>query len=256
VPRGSDATQQRDEETQRRRAAELQARLSRPTPRLADGHVVIGPTLQEKGLWLPGPVVANPLGTAPIPYQPWAQALVADRRRNNLEPHTRCKPSGVIRQFLTPYGVEIVDLPDIKRVYIFDIGGPHTYRTVYTDGRAHPPKPTPEYYGHSIGTWDGDTLIVDTVGFNEDFWMDRGQMPHTDRLHTVEKFTRTNFGTMRYELTVDDPAVYTAPFTRSMNLRWEPETELFEYVCQDSNYAPTLMVGEGVVVDRSSPFIP
>ena len=110
--------------------------------------------------------------------------MLPERQRNQLEPHTRCKPSGVARQFITPYGVEIVEVRDVKRVFVFDIGGPHTYRTIYMDGRSHPDPLTPRYYGHSIGRWDGDTLIVDTVGFNEGFWLDRRGTPHTDKLRT------------------------------------------------------------------------
>ena len=127
-----------------------------------------------------------------IPFQPWARAVLADRRLNELEPHTRCKPSGVTRPFLTPYGVEFVELPELQRIYIFDIGGPHTYRTIYMDGRSHPINVAPNYYGHSIGWWEGDTLVVDTVGFNEGFWLDRRGSPHTEQLHTIERLTRTD----------------------------------------------------------------
>src|SRR3954469_20750038 len=130
VPRGSESDQQRDQEAQRRAAAEQQKRSSRPVPRDAQGHVVIGPTSTDKGLWLPGPVIPNPLGLTNTPYQPWTRAIVTARRKEPLEPHTRCKPSGVARQFLTPYGVEIVELPELSRAYIFDVGGPHMYRTV------------------------------------------------------------------------------------------------------------------------------
>jgi hypothetical protein len=179
-----------------------------------------------------------------------------DRRRNELEPHTRCKPSGGPRQWLTPYGAEFVELPEQRVAYIFDIGGPHTYRTIYMDGRAHPENPTPSFYGHSIGWWEGDTLVVDTVGFNEGFWLDRGQLPHTERLHLLERYTRTSLTTMRYELTIDDPGAYSAPFTGTSNLRWEAGTELFEYVCQQGNQAYTLMVGDGTSADRSSPIVP
>src|SRR3954469_24294203 len=256
VPRGSATDEQRDEDAQRRIAAERAKLASRPIPRGADGHVVIGQTAKEKGVWLPGPVIPNPLGFADIPYQPWAKALAADRRTHQLEPHARCKPSGVARQFFTPYGVEFVELPDAKRAYVFDIGGPHTYRTIYLDGRSHPKQLAPGFYGHSIGHWEGDTLVVDTVGFNEDFWMDRGMLPHTSQLHTVERFTRTAFDTLRYELTIDDPGAYTAPFSGRMDLKWEEGTELFEYVCQEENYAPTLMVGQGTTVDRSSLIVP
>ena len=234
-----------------------QAGPPKPVPRFADGKVMLGgSTPTEKGVWLPGPVVPNPLGLKDPPFQPWAKALLADRKNNELEPHTRCKPSGVTRQFLTPYGVEIVELPEIERVYIFDIGGPHTYRTVYMDGRTHPANFQPTYYGHSIGWWEGDTLVIDSIGFNEGFWMDRDGLPHTDKMHTIERLTRTDFATMKYELTVDDPGAYTKPWSGSMNLRWEAGTELFEYVCQQSNYAPELMVGEHGKVDRSTLIIP
>jgi hypothetical protein len=186
----------------------------------------------------------------------WTLAVSDDRRRNELEPHTRCKPSGGPRQWLTPYGAEFLELPEQKVAYIFDIGGPHTYRTIFLDGRAHPKDLAPSFYGHSIGWWEGDTLVVDTVGFNEGFWIDRGQLPHTDKLHLIERYTRTSLTSMRYELTIDDPAAYKAPFTATSNLRWENGTELFEYICQQANQAHTLMVGAGTSVDRTTLIIP
>jgi len=192
----------------------------------------------------------------PIPYMPWTLAVSDDRRRNELEPHTRCKPSGGPRQWLTPYGAEFVELPEQQVAYILDIGGPHTFRTIFMDGRTHPADLTPSFYGHSIGWWEGDTLVVDTVGFNEGFWLDRGQLPHTRQLHLLERFTRTSVGSMRYELTIDDPGAYAEPFTGTSNLRWENGTELFEYICQQANQASTLMVGAGTSVDRSSPIVP
>jgi len=229
-----------------------------PAPRNAKGRVLLsGATPDEKGVWSPGPVVGDPLGLAKkIPYQPWTQALAADRRTHALEPHARCKPSGVARVFLTPYGVEIVELPEIERIYIFDIGGPHSYRTIYMDGRSHPKNVIPTYYGHSIGWWEGDALVIDTVGFNEGFWLDRGMLPHTERLRTVERLTRLDSRTMRYEMTIDDPGAYTQPFTGAMNLVWEANTELFEFMCQQANYAHELMVGQGTKVDRTSIIIP
>jgi hypothetical protein len=130
------------------------------------------------------------------------------RRQNEMEPHTRCKPSGGSRQFVTPYGTEIVELRDEQRIMIFDIGGPHTYRIIYTDGRSHPKDPFPSYYGHSVGKWEGDTLVVETVGFNEGFWMDRAGSPHTEKLRFIERFTRSDMNTLRYEVTVDDPGAY------------------------------------------------
>ena len=217
-----------------------------------------GATPGEKGVWLPGDGGAQTLvpDSAAIPLQPWARAVLADREKNQLEPHTRCRPSGAARQFLTPYGVELVELPELEQVYIFDIGGPHTYRTIYLDGRPHPATLQPSYYGHSIGWWDGDTLVVDTVGFNDAFWIDRRGTPHTDQLHTLERFTRTDSRTIKYQLTLDDPGAYTARWNATFNLRWEAGTELFEYVCQQANYAPNLMVGEFKSVDRTSEIVP
>jgi len=233
----------------------------RPAPRAADGKILLGgATPSQKGVWLPGGIITTSFGPVEnIPFQPWAKGLYVDRQSHRLEPHARCKPSGAVREMQTPYGVEFVELPEIQRLYIFDVGGPHTFRTIYMDGRAHPKNVRPEYYGHSVGHWEGDTLVVDTVGYNEDFWVDRGGTPTTERLHTIERFTRTNFNTIDYQVTVDDPGAYTQPWTGRFNLAWEDGTELFEYVCQEQNYAGTLMVGASVsegTVDRTSPFVP
>jgi hypothetical protein len=291
VPQGSAQDQAAARQRQQQQQEERNRLANQPPPRTEDGRIVIGSSATLKGVWVGGnlgfcnsntvaaPASLNPgaargagpggaggrgggrgAGAAapctPIPYMAWTRAVSDDRRRNELEPHTRCKPSGGPRQWLTPYGAEFVELPEQRLAYIFDIGGPHTYRTIYMDGRTHPRNLTPSYYGHSIGWWEGDTLVVDTIGFNEGFWIDRGQIPHTEQLHLVEKYTRTSVGTMRYELTVDDPGAYTAPFTGTSNLRWENDTELFEYICQQANQAYTLMVGDGTSVDRSSPIVP
>jgi hypothetical protein len=225
----------------------------RPAPRNEQGRVLLGAaTPKEKGVWIGGGLGRRDEAT----MQPWARGVSADRAVQELEPHTRCKASGVSRPFLTPYGVEFVELPELQRIYIFDIGGPHTWRTIYMDGRTHPKNLKPTYYGHSIGWWEGDTLVVDSRGFNESFWIDRGASPHTDMMHTVERFTRTDGNAMRYELTVDDPGAYTKPWTATMNLRWENGTELFEYICQQQNYAHELMVGQHERVDRTTVTIP
>jgi len=191
-----------------------------------------------------------------VPFQPWARALYTYRQENQLEPHTRCKPSGGPRPFLTPYGVEILELTDIQRVLIVDIGGPHTMRVVYLDGRPHPKDLAADYLGHSTGRWEGKTLVVDTVGFNERFWIDRFGFPSTHLLHVIERFTRLDETTLKYEVTIDDPGAYTASWTSGILLRWNPSQELFEYVCQDNNLAPQLMLGAADSVDRTSVIVP
>jgi hypothetical protein len=231
-----------------------------PAPRDGNGRAMLwGRTPTDKGVWLPTIGITAPIATyATIPFQPWAKALYDFRQTNELEPHTRCKPSGFSRQFETPYGVEFVNMPDVQRMYIFDIGGPHTFRTIYMDGRTHPAKVDhgQGFYGHSVGWWEGDTLVVDTVGYNEAFWLDRRGLPHTDKMHTVERFTRVDQATIRYEAEVDDPGAYTQPWKGGFNLRWETGTELFEYVCQQANYATELMLGDYQSVDRTSQYIP
>ncbi len=243
----------------RPRAAKQQPnRPSEPAPRDASGKIIIGSLPGERqGLWVPGPAqIADPKD---VPFLPWAKAVYDFRQTTELEPHTRCKASGGPRQFVTPYGVEITDIPELKRLFIFDIGGPHTFRTVYMDGRSHPDNLTPTNYGHSIGWWDGDTLVIDTVGFNEDFWFERRGLPHTEALHMMERLTRTSKDAMEYKVTIDDPVTYSKPYTGGFNLRFNPNGELFEYMCQQANYAHELMVGRDAVdkkIDRTTPIVP
>ena len=229
-----------------------------PVPRDANGKIIIGSLPGEpQGVWAPGPArVADP---EEVPFQPWAKALYDARQKSELEPHSRCKASGGPRQFVTPYGAEVLEIPELQRLFIFDIGGPHTFRTVYMDGRSHPDHFSPTNYGHSIGWWDGDTLVIDTIGFNEDFWFERRGLPHSEHMHMLERLTRTSKYTMEYRVTIDDPTVYTEPYTGGFDLRFRADNELFEYVCQQANYAHELMVGRDLdktSIDRSSPIVP
>jgi hypothetical protein len=230
-----------------------------PAPVNAAGRVLLqGADPSDKGTWTPVFGILDPITPyEQIPFQPWSKALYDYRQTRELEPHTRCKASGTARQFLTPYGVEFVELPELEQIIIFDIGGPHTFRTIYLDGREHPADFQHTYYGHSVGRWEGNTLVVDSVGFTEQFWLDRRGMPHTDQLHTIERFTRTDKNTIDYRITLDDPGAYTKTFDGGFNLRWNQGEELFEYVCQQANYAAELMVGgEASSVDRSSSIVP
>ena len=253
----------------------------RPAPRWPDGRINFGPVPGQTGLWnAQGGQLARPdspsdfgLFQAPnlagaddfilskpklsqIPFQPWARALFDYRVRTRMEPYTRCKPSGGARQVATAYGTQLLDVPELQRFFIVQTGGPHSYRTIYMDGRPHPKDWSPTYYGHSIGHWEGDTLVVDSVGFNERMWIDNLGIPTTEQLHLIERFTRTDFDTVKYEITIDDPGAYTATWKSGFYLRWAPGVESFEFVCQDNNYAPELLVGSETSVDRSSPFIP
>jgi hypothetical protein len=98
--------------------------------------------------------------------------------------------------------------------------------------------------------------VVDTVGFNERAWMNRDALPNTDRLHLVERLTRTDFNTLKYEVTIDDSGAYTKPWSTGFSLQWTEGSELFEYICQENNHGPELMVGAETSIDRSAPIVP
>ena len=244
-----------------------------PAPRWPDGTINLGAVPGTTGLW----EGAEPLATNPrnyetvagrprpglvelrdIPLQPWAQALLDVRHARFLadEPYTRCKPSPAARSFGTAYGIELLNIPGTQRIYLLQTGGAHSYRVIYTDGRTHPIQVEPSAFGHSIGWWDGDTLVIDTVGFNESAWFERWALPHTDRLHTIERVTRQDLNTLKYELTVDDSGAYTAQWTSGYTLRWGPGQETFEYVCQENNYGPQMMVGVEGGETRTSAVVP
>ena len=244
-----------------------------PAPRWPDGTINLGAVPGATGLW----EGAEPLATNPknyenvagkprpglvdikaVPLQPWAQALLDERHARFLadEPYTRCKPSPAARSFGTAYGIELLNIPGTDRIYLLQTGGAHSYRVIYIDGRSHPTHVEPSAFGHSIGWWEGDTLVIDTVGINESAWLERWALPHTDRLHTIERITRQDLNTLKYELTVDDPGAYTARWTSGYTLRWTPGQETFEYVCQENNYGPQMMVGVEGGDSRTSTIVP
>jgi hypothetical protein len=258
-------------------AAEAQGRGGgsppRPAPRWPDGRVNFNSPPGEPGLWTgnggrlavnPNSYEPNATRNAPIhiddaPLQDWARALTNFRHSSALadEPHTRCKPSPGPRQFVTPYGIEILDMPELQRVYIIDVGGPHSFRIVFMDGRPHPPAKdlAPSYYGHSIGRWEGETLVIDTIGLNEKSWMNRDGIPHTDRLHLIERVSRPDYNTLRYEVTIDDPGAFTAVWKSGFSLNWSAGNQVFEYICQDNNLAPETMGGT-IAEERTSRVVP
>jgi len=222
-----------------------------PTPRLADGYPDLG---NEKGAWNPR-VIANiaGLGTpsrspvekmVDVPFQPWAKTLYEQRRENlsKDDPEGHCLPPGVPRIMATPFPFQILQLPG-RVVFVFE-GGAHIWRVIYTDGRKHSKDPNPSYMGESVGHWDGDTLVVDAIGFNDRTWLDQDGHPHTESLHVIERYTRTDENTLHYEATIDDPKAYTKPWTTSYTIPWVAGMELYEYICQENNKDLPHMVGK------------
>jgi hypothetical protein len=209
-----------------------------PVPRLPDGTVDLG-----DGVWVGG----GPVDDIEVPgglkkgeldalMLPWAKALVATRDVTQ-EPHNRCLPMGVPR--VTPFPYRFVQNYSHKKpthMFILHEGNIHSYRQIFMDGRKHPEDLDPTWYGHSIGRWEGDTLVIDTVGYNDQFWFDRKGHPHTEQLHTVERWTRLDKGRMENKVTIDDPGAYTKPWTVTFMATLQPPgDDLQEYICQENN---------------------
>jgi hypothetical protein len=127
--------------------------------------------------------------------------------------------------------------------FLFE-GNIHSYRQIFLDGRPHPKDPDPTWYGHSVGRFEGDTLVIDTVGFNDKFWFDFAGHPHTEKLHTIERYRRPSFGKLTYEVTIDDPGAYTRPFTLYGDHTYEIDNELIEYICNENNQDVSHIVGK------------
>ncbi|HWK55330.1 MAG TPA: hypothetical protein VNR18_13220 [Hyphomicrobiales bacterium] len=208
-----------------------------PTPRLADGTVDLG----GDGIW-DLPYITNFAATMDgyadgvrPPFQPWTKAMWDYNRSNQVkyDPEGFCLPPGGPRSMGTPYPVELIQDRD-RIVFIFE-GGGHVWREIHMDGREHPDNVNPTYFGHSVGHWEGDTLVIDTVGYNEKTWIDYNGHMHTEQLHTVEYITRPYKEVMHYEAVIDDPGAYTAPWRVKWDIKWSEGLELQDYVCQENN---------------------
>jgi len=181
------------------------------------------------------------------PFTPAAKALWEQRELKDLEkddPEGFCLPPGVPRMLYTPYPTQIYQMPD-RILFVFE-GGAHVWRVVYMDGRKlpNPDDVNPTYLGYSIAHWDGDTLVIESNGFNNRTWLDASGHPHGEKLKVTERLTRTNFNNMKVEATIDDPEFYTKPWTVVTGITWTPNTtgpftmrggEILEYICQENN---------------------
>lgn len=226
-----------------------------PAPRWPNGHVRLGPAPGQKGYWgttrasLVENNAAIPMNEDGLlhnladaarvaPFQPWAQALYEYRQRTLLrdDPDTRCLPPGGPRQFQTANGFQLVEQPELGRILVLLGGGDRNWRVIYTDGRAQgqPDEVVRGFYGNSVGHWEGDALVVDSIGFNESFWFAKGGLPHTEGLHLVERFTRPDLHTLKYQVTVDDPRTYTRKWSANWTLPWVANQEIEESFCEEN----------------------
>ena len=199
-------------------------------PKLADG------TPDLSGVWLGGGASDGDISRGLKPGEsvnmlPWAVDLVKSRQSKD-DPEANCMPAGIPRS--SPYPWRILQTP--THYFIVFEGNIHSFRQIFMDGRKHPDDINPTWYGHSIGHWEGQTLVIDTVGFNDRFWFDYVGHPHTEALHTIERYTRPDAGHLSIEVTIDDPKTYTKPFTTQGRANLMVGQELLEYICQEDNF--------------------
>ncbi|MEP7353637.1 MAG: DUF6152 family protein [Acidobacteriota bacterium] len=235
---------------------------ARPAPRWPDGHPALGAlpgtadgywtspsktALVEDGVNVKmdqygqlANVAADAAKVAPM--QPWALELYLNRQNRMLRDDPmfiNCKPPGGVRQFQSRLGFQMMEDLAHKRIFVLLGSGNHNYNIIYLDGRKQVglqggDDDNPLYYGRSVGKWEGDTLVVDTKDFNEDFWFTEGGLPHSDQLHLIERFTRTDFDTLKYQVQIDDPGAYTRTWSASWTLKWNGGGTLPSFFCQNN----------------------
>ena len=216
------------------RAADGKPNLAAPAPRLPDGK----PDLS--GIWEPNANkyvrdIAADLKPEDVPFQPWAKALYdqrTDGSHSKEDPDANCLPQGVPKINAAPAPWKIVQSPGLI-VIVYEAF--NLWRQVFLDGREVAKDVNPTWMGYSTGKWDGDTLVVDTRGFNGKAWLDQLGKPSTEALHVIERFHRRDIGHLDLENTIDDPKAYTKPWTVKQDAHLLPATELLEFICNENN---------------------
>jgi hypothetical protein len=176
------------------------------------------------------------------PIQPEAGAVFEQRAKSFGRDHplSRCLPMGIPSADGSPFPFKIAQTQ--RQIMVFnELDG--TYRQIYTDGRKHTPDPQPSWLGYSVGKWEGDTLVVDTMGFNDKAWLDALGHPQSEALHLIERFHRRDFGHMDLEITIEDPKMYTRPFTIRYAQRLLPDTDILESFCAENEKDRTHLDG-------------
>jgi hypothetical protein len=232
--------------------------LIAPAPRLPDGkpdfsglwHVAVrNPCNPATNLFtgcteIGGSPLARNLGAqlpGGLPYQPWAAELTRQRAADHSrdDPHVRCLPDNPPRHWGLPHLNKLVHTPKLL-VVLYEVNA--MYRQIFIDGRPLPEDPTPGWNGYSTARWDGDTLVIQTAGFRDELWMDLGGSPMSDAARMTERIRRPNYGTLEIEITIDDPKVYTRPFTVRMDQTIELDTDLIDEFCLENEKSYERMI--------------
>jgi hypothetical protein len=219
--------------------------LEAPAPKTADGH----PDLS--GVWdrgMPPEKGQRPFQDLPsmlqggLPLQPWAAELRRQRKEQNSKDHpdAHCLPLHPVQLHFHPQPRKIIQTPgQVLMLYEANDGR----REIFTDGRNLPKDPEPWWFGYSVGKWDGDTLVVESMAFRDMGWIDEEGSPITSSGRIIERFRRPNIGTLEIEVTVDDLKAYTKPWTIKLTQKLMPDTELIEFVCAENNRSGPHLVG-------------
>src|SRR6266853_1710833 len=225
--------------------------LGAPTPRTAEGKPDFSGTWEAENTLPPGQDLQIgeqflDLGSrlkGGLPYQPWAADIVNVRRMANAkdDPETRCLPISVVRSHTYPTLKKIVQVPGL--IVILDEHNA-SYRQIFTDGRPLPIDPQPSWNGYSSGKWEGDTLVVETIGFRDEIWLDKRGSPMTDVAKMTERIRRVNYGNLEIEVTIDDSKAYNKPWTTKLNQFIVLNTDLLDYICLENEKDIPHLVGK------------
>jgi hypothetical protein len=197
-----------------------------PAPRTLDGK----PSLS--GVWEVPYVPDMSRGIGTLPFTAWGEAEWKAYDPAKFDYTGHCLPMGWTRQMNAPMPLEIMQEPN-RIAILFEAW--NTFKVIPTDGREHPKNLDPTWLGNSVGHWEGDTLVVDSIGFNDKTRLDTIGHPHSDQLHIVERFTRTDAMHIAYEVTVEDSKTFSKPFTGRRTFTLKPGWELMEYSCEENN---------------------
>jgi hypothetical protein len=222
-------------------------------PRSADGKVILNAPVRRltdgkpdlSGVWYPDTlsdlIYIGSDGT-PLPMRPWATSLLQHRQATNgqEDPDANCTLPGIPRLNAVPNPFKILQSPD-EVVILYEAFT--TFRQVFMDGRGLPEDPEPAWLGYSVGRWDGDTLVIETSGFNNKTWLDNAGTPHSESLHVTERYRRRDVGHLDIEITVDDPKTFLHPFTVTEHEHLLPDTTLLEFICSENNKDVDHLVG-------------
>ena len=214
------------------------------------GNAKSGPSGDVTGVWYPSSVNTFTLNWTdaqgkslnPLPLTPWGEEKFSANHPiggaytalNSNDPNIGCLPPGVPNVYIHAYPVEFLQVPG-RTIMFFEYG--HFVRQIFTDGREHVKDANPTWMGDSIGKWEGDTLVVDSTGFNDKTWLDVAGHPHSEAMHLVERMRRVDHDTLTIDITLDDPQAYAAPLKTQRKYILKPGWNIMEYICEDNQVA-------------------